>query len=44
MPLVGFKIAKICLKKKIRRGEVLEAYEPEMFKPKQADCSKLEED
>ena len=33
MPFVGFKIATIALKKKLKRGEQLQPYEPELHKP-----------
>ena len=32
-PFVGFKLATIALKKKIRKGETLQPYQPEMHKP-----------
>ena len=45
MPFVGFKIATIALKKKLKRGEQLQPYEPELHKPGVALISSaIEED
>lgn len=43
-PFVGFKLATICLKKKLRRGEALQPYEPELNKPVEFASTVKQED